>query len=303
MLRNKTLWWTLLVTWILGSSYWHVCKIRGLCDAPLFTFNRDEVAYPVVDAVVTPPLIISDAPLLLQSTGNFVFKKSDAIANIDAVVPEIDSLARHLLANPGKHLMITGTYATTETNTYPFPDLGMARASEVKKVIVAAGVTDSLITIKSEANDGITFPSDSLHGGISFTFENKETAPLTVADFARSERFENIFKPMDLYFPTASVLYIKTKENIQFINQAKAYLLANPGTVLHLTGHTDDEDSAEWNLKLSKKRALAVKTQLVKAGIPPTRMLVEGKGEAQPKASNATNQGRIANRRVTIVVK
>jgi OOP family OmpA-OmpF porin len=303
MLRNKALWWTLLVAWILGSSYWHVCRIRGLCDTPFFSFNRDDISHPVIVPDIAPPLIISDPPLLFQAAGNFAFKKSEAIANFNTVAPAMDSLAHHLLANPGKHLIITGVYGTTENNNTTYLDLGMARAAEVKKVIVAAGVYDSLITLKGELNDGVSYPSDSLHGGISFTFENRESVPLTEADFARSEHFENIFKPMDLYFPTASIFYIKTRENQQFIDQAKAYILANPGKVLHLTGHTDDEDSETWNLKLSKKRALAVKAQLIKAGFPPNSMTVEGKGESQPKASNATIQGRIANRRVTIVVK
>jgi hypothetical protein len=40
MFNVKALWWTLLAVWILGSTYWHVCKIQKLCDAihnyPLF---------------------------------------------------------------------------------------------------------------------------------------------------------------------------------------------------------------------------------------------------------------------------
>jgi OOP family OmpA-OmpF porin len=305
MLRNKTLWWTLLVTWILGSAYWHVCKINRLCDLPLVTFERDDVSYPVVPAEVTPPLIIFDAPnLQLQAAGNFIFEKSNAVGSFEAVTPAIDSLAQYLIANmPGKHLIITGSFSSTEINMSDFADLGIARAAGVKKQIVHAGVPDSLITLKSDLNDGISFPSDSLHGGINFTFENKSIHPATENDFAQSEKFENIFKPMDLYFPTASIIYIKTKENQRFMNEAKAYLLTNLDKFLLLTGHTDNEDSAAWNHKLSRKRAIAVKGQLVKVGFPPKRMFIDGKGESQPKASNDTPQGRIANRRVTIVVK
>ncbi|TLV01294.1 hypothetical protein [Dyadobacter luticola] len=32
MFNVKALWWTLLSVWILGSTYWHVCKIQKLCD-------------------------------------------------------------------------------------------------------------------------------------------------------------------------------------------------------------------------------------------------------------------------------
>jgi hypothetical protein len=31
MFNVKALWWTLLAGWILGSTYWHVCKIQSLC--------------------------------------------------------------------------------------------------------------------------------------------------------------------------------------------------------------------------------------------------------------------------------
>ncbi|NIJ52150.1 hypothetical protein [Dyadobacter arcticus] len=40
MFNVKALWWTILTVWILGSTYWHVCKIQQLCDvlydSPLF---------------------------------------------------------------------------------------------------------------------------------------------------------------------------------------------------------------------------------------------------------------------------
>jgi hypothetical protein len=32
MFKSKALWWTLLTLWILGATYWHVCKIKLMCD-------------------------------------------------------------------------------------------------------------------------------------------------------------------------------------------------------------------------------------------------------------------------------
>jgi hypothetical protein len=32
MLKSKALWWTFLTVWILGASYWHICRIRLMCD-------------------------------------------------------------------------------------------------------------------------------------------------------------------------------------------------------------------------------------------------------------------------------
>jgi len=68
------------------------------------------------------------------------------------------------------------------------------------------------------------------------------------------------------------------------------------------TGHTDSIGTEAYNLKLSQRRANAVKAYLVQKGIDPNRIYVEGKGESQPIASNKTREGRAKNRRVEIEI-
>lgn len=68
------------------------------------------------------------------------------------------------------------------------------------------------------------------------------------------------------------------------------------------TGHTDSIGTDAYNLKLSQRRANAVKAYLVQKGMDPNRIYVEGKGESQPIASNKTREGRAKNRRVEIEI-
>src|SRR6516164_20830 len=73
-----------------------------------------------------------------------------------------------------------------------------------------------------------------------------------------------------------------------------------PDWQLRIVGHTDSTADPQHNLQLSVDRALAIKAALVERGVDPQRLAVEGLGENQPIASNATPDGRALNRRVEL---
>ena len=66
------------------------------------------------------------------------------------------------------------------------------------------------------------------------------------------------------------------------------------------TGHTDNIGTAEYNQKLSERRAQAVVDYLASKGVYPGRIKPIGMGLTKPIADNATEEGRAQNRRVTI---
>jgi outer membrane protein OmpA-like peptidoglycan-associated protein len=74
-------------------------------------------------------------------------------------------------------------------------------------------------------------------------------------------------------------------------------------TSLTVVGHTDDVGSNAYNQKLSEQRAVSVARHLEGKQVNPVRLAVSGKGETQPTASNSTEDGRQANRRVEIYVE
>jgi len=69
---------------------------------------------------------------------------------------------------------------------------------------------------------------------------------------------------------------------------------------LTIVGHTDSSAGDAVNGPLSLDRAEAVREYLVHHGVRRGRLLVEGRGGRQPVASNATEAGRAANRRIEI---
>jgi outer membrane protein OmpA-like peptidoglycan-associated protein len=73
-------------------------------------------------------------------------------------------------------------------------------------------------------------------------------------------------------------------------------------TTVDVIGHTDSVGSAAYNQRLSEHRARSVAEYLSSQGILPARLLVAGRGETQPIASNSTPEGRARNRRVTIQI-
>lgn len=73
-------------------------------------------------------------------------------------------------------------------------------------------------------------------------------------------------------------------------------------TEVTVTGYTDSAGSDAPNLALSKRRADVVARYLHAHGLKAHTMTVAGRGSADPVGSNATAEGRAANRRVSIVL-
>ena len=76
----------------------------------------------------------------------------------------------------------------------------------------------------------------------------------------------------------------------------------NPVSTVSIIGHTDSTGSDAINQPLSVERAAHTRDYLATRGVSPTRIVIEGRGESEPIASNDDNAGRARNRRVEIYV-
>ncbi|THU34167.1 OmpA family protein [Niastella caeni] len=102
-----------------------------------------------------------------------------------------------------------------------------------------------------------------------------------------------------------SIYYMSGKDIIQKVSYPKLdvvvkVLKADQELQISIEGHTDNKGNAVFNLKLSAKRAQAVKNYLIKKGIAENRINAQGFGDTKPIASNVTPAGRAKNRRVEL---
>lgn len=74
-------------------------------------------------------------------------------------------------------------------------------------------------------------------------------------------------------------------------------------SIVHVVGHTDSVGSDAYNQRLSEQRAQAVIDYFASVGVSRDRLRSEGRGETEPRDSNATEAGRQLNRRVEVFVK
>ncbi|MEO0095415.1 MAG: carboxypeptidase regulatory-like domain-containing protein [candidate division WOR-3 bacterium] len=92
-------------------------------------------------------------------------------------------------------------------------------------------------------------------------------------------------------------------ESYPVLDDAARILTMHPEIDVEIQGHTDDIGSDAYNLKLSQKRAEAVRDYLIdKHMIEPVRLIPVGYGERRPIADNSTEEGRQKNRRVEFLI-
>ena len=90
-------------------------------------------------------------------------------------------------------------------------------------------------------------------------------------------------------------------DQVAVIRDGAALLRQYPTADALIEGHADNTGRADYNQRLSERRAAAVRDSLIAAGVAAERLSVVGHGESRPVADNATPEGRQQNRRVTTV--
>ncbi|WP_443945657.1 OmpA family protein [Pedobacter sp. AW1-32] len=157
-----------------------------------------------------------------------------------------------------------------------------------------SNVEKSVEDLKKDTDgDGVSDQFDKCPGTPAGTAVDGSGCPLPKPEAAAATSNVTGFEKIGFDF-NSSVL--KT-ESYPTLDKLSSVLRENGGKVT-VNGYASSEGTAAYNLKLSKDRANSVKTYLVNSGVTASQVATKGYGEANPIASNDTEEGRIQNRRV-----
>lgn len=122
----------------------------------------------------------------------------------------------------------------------------------------------------------------------------EKNIPLQALSLNASVVLNNIFFDSNKYD-------LKPESRVE-LDRLVALLTDNPSMKIQIAGYTDNVGSDQANLVLSGNRAAAVVKYLTGKGVAAERLTSKGYGEADPVASNDTEEGRAQNRRTVFKV-
>ena len=161
-----------------------------------------------------------------------------------------------------------------------------------QRVSTLEGLVDELS--RDEDGDGVSDKFDKCPGTPAGTQVDGAGCPIKFPEQTSdgsSATYSNIQFEFD-----SSVLKTESYSTLDRLSSD----LRESGATVTLDGHASAEGSEAYNLNLSRDRANSVKQYLVNSGVDAAKINVQALGESAPIASNATEEGRVLNRRVEI---
>lgn len=124
-------------------------------------------------------------------------------------------------------------------------------------------------------------------------------ASLPAAPISVKQQKIVVFNAIALFDFDKSVLKPEGKRQIKAYREDAKDELSRTDKI-KITGYTDNIGSANYNVKLSQRRAETVRKYLVSLGVDAGKLEVKGEGMSNPVADNSTKAGRAKNRRVEV---
>lgn len=263
----------LFVLWAVVCQQWYVCHIKQVCG------DKTEVTPP-------PPPTADNRPI--------VFSWSSAEPETRSSWPSYRDSIMALLTD-GKLLEIVGLYSKDETAPEGFTNMGLARAAKVKERLLAevSGIDPEKVTVTSRQ---VNEPPDGRTGKFVAT-------EFSVKDKPKDDTVEiiEVDNTITILFPYAKSTKEPDPRVDEYLEKLAKRLMQTEETVA-ITGHTDDSGTIPFNQQLGLARAKHIQDILISKGVKKERLSIKSKGELEPVADNATEEGSRLNRRVVLVL-
>jgi outer membrane protein OmpA-like peptidoglycan-associated protein len=212
-------------------------------------------------------------------------------ANVNAYSQAcLDMLAGLLIKNPTVKIEIAAFTDNVGDDAQNLT-LSQKRAQAVVEYLIKKGVSPANLSPKGYGKAKPVAPNSTPEGREK---NRRIEIKILAVDTMETGILENIF------FESGKA--VLSRESYPSLNKLAAQMIANPKMKLEICGYTDNIGNETNNLDLSQRRAEAVVTYLVSAGISDDRLIATGFGSQNPIASNDTLEGRAKNRRIEVKI-
>lgn len=328
-----------LVEWLLAKSDLSEEQVKEIRSNMKFFDTPDDAAKAFfsgeLDAAATWQPYLSQATQTTDS--HILFDTTNATSIIlDGIVFRQDSYNENkeeiakLVEGAIKAEDLYSTDMTAIKNTFPM--FATSSEEEIKEMTVDATLTNAKTNVeylkengtavslfndmskiwntigeKVSTEDGASFFTDEIVKEVATKFTNETSQNVTFTEEERQEAQKQdnndalLKQSLSINFETSSAAISSDSYAtlIEFANTAK---ILN-GVVIQIEGNTDSNGDDKLNKELSQARAKSVATFLQMQGVDPTRFVIIGNGEDNPKGDNATEEGRQMNRRTDVFFK
>ena len=141
-------------------------------------------------------------------------------------------------------------------------------------------------------------PVDSDADGVA---NDRDQCPGTPAGVKVDARGCEILKLRNVYFGFDSAVLLATARSM--LDASAATLRRHPDLKVEIVGFADSRGPESYNLRLSERRAEAVRDFLRQAGVDAARLTARGYGESHPGASDMSANGLAQSRRVELRIQ
>lgn len=286
----------LLFAWLFGLGYCHnakcpTCNVAKGAIIPAAAAGSD-LSISIDDENLNFAAATADNLLFASGSCEFTTPLSEDLQTV------FKNTVQHLTDNSSRILALTGLYESTESNNCTdVADLGIARAEQVKQLLVEMGAPAERIEVEASDVRDLNEHKEMVVGGVDYSFRSNDDTPAVTEEVAL--RTDKII----LYFDTNKQEINLTDEQRSYLDRLIAYLEQNPNAKASVTGHTDDRGDDKMNMRLSRKRSEFVRDFMIEQGLSKRQIYNAGIGPDEPIETNSTEEGRAKNRRVEITLQ